>query len=507
MHEKDNLDYSRLLFIKSIIPTFILEQVTYKIIDCNDAAANLHRLRNRDEIIGKTLLELDYTHTFLKRIEQAVKEGIDRFEWSLECPNGEKWDGSFYLMKFDHHNQNFLQLNIWDVTEYKQKENALVLANEELRATNEQLLANEEKLRQQFDELENTQKLKEEKIKILSAYDNLTGIKNRCFWEETLLEMEADEEVLPLSILMADINGLRQVNDELGPEAGNKLLIITAQLLEEVVGENGIVARIGGDEFAVLLPNQGVEEAQSLIHEIEKKCQLLEGRGVNLSLSVGAATRFSSDESIFNTLFASEDKMFNKKLLDTKSYRSHLITSLMDIMGEITFETKEHCQRLVEFSIKVAQEMDLKNGQIEKLEILSIMHDIGKLVIPEYILGKPGPLNKEEWIEMKKHSEIGYRIAKKIPELSHVAEEILSHHERWDGTGYPQGLEKEEIPLESRILAVVDAFDAMTSDRVYRKAMTTDLAIKELLDNAGTQFDPHIVEVFVNDVLGYPENK
>lgn len=345
------------------------------------------------------------------------------------------------------------------------------------------------------------QKMYEEKINYLGSHDLLTGVYNRSYFEEKLLEYDKLENLHPISMLIADINGLKDVNNKFGQESGNKLLINAVNVIKKLVSKQDIVARIGGDEFAVLLPNRDEEDAQALITQIKKGCQRVDEDGITLSISIGTATKYSTDENIYNTMFLSEERMYNKKLLESKSYRSHLIESLMNVMSEKTFETKEHCQRLASLSKKVAEQMNLQDDQIEKLKVLSLMHDIGKIAVPEYILAKPELLNYEEWVEMKKHTEIGYRIAKKTPEFSYIADEILSHHERWDGKGYPQGLKGTEIPLESRILAVVDAFDAMTSDRVYRKAMSIDEAIEELMENAGTQFDPFIVDVFVNKII------
>ena len=345
------------------------------------------------------------------------------------------------------------------------------------------------------------QKIKEARIDFLSTRDGLTGVYNRSYFEEKLWEFDDLAKALPISIIVADINGLKEVNDKSGQQAGNKLLINAAHIINKLIDKNDIIARIGGDEFAVLLPNRSEEDSEALVVKIKNECKVLEEQGIYLSMSLGVAVKNNINESIHNTMYISEERMYNKKLLESKSTRSHLIESLMNVMSEKTFETKEHCHRLSNLSKKLAEKMHLKDDQIEKLKILSIMHDIGKIAVPEYILSKPGALNNAEWTEMKKHTEIGYRIAKKTPELAIIAEEILSHHERWDGKGYPQGLKGPEIPLESRIIAVVDAFDAMTNDRVYRKAISIEDAIKELINNAGTQFDPFIVDVFVNQVI------
>lgn len=161
-------------------------------------------------------------------------------------------------------------------------------------------------------------------------------------------------------------------------------------------------------------------------------------------------------------------------------------------------ETEEHASRLIKLSRAVGQKMKLKDEQLNELELLCTLHDIGKIGISDVILNKPGKLTAEEWEVMKTHPEIGYRIAMSTPELSAIAPYILHHHERYDGKGYPEGLKGKEIPLLSRILAVVDAYDAMTEDRPYRKAMSKDEAILEIKKNSGTQIDPNIAEIFIN---------
>ena len=157
----------------------------------------------------------------------------------------------------------------------------------------------------------------------------------------------------------------------------------------------------------------------------------------------------------------------------------------------------EHAERLVALSRMIASTLNLSQSDKDRLELLATLHDIGKVAISDNILTKPGTLTQEEWAEMKRHPEIGYRIAMSSPELIPVAEGILCHQERWDGTGYPQALKGEKIPLLSRIIAVVDAYDAMTQDRPYRRSMTREAALAEIMSNAGTQFDPTIAQIFV----------
>lgn len=189
--------------------------------------------------------------------------------------------------------------------------------------------------------------------------------------------------------------------------------------------------------------------------------------------------------------------MYQQKLLQGKSFRNSIINTLLAMLYEKSTETEEHCKRLEAYCVAIGQKMNLTTKDLDELSLLALLHDIGKVVIPPSLLKKPGPLTPAEWEEMRRHPEIGYRIARESTELASISNLILSHHERWDGKGYPRGLIGEDIPLACRIISVVDAFDAMTNNRVYRKAMSVEEAITEIKKNAGTQFDPQIVEVFL----------
>lgn len=336
----------------------------------------------------------------------------------------------------------------------------------------------------------------EERIKYLSFHDKLTGLYNRAFFEEELKRLDT-ERCLPLSLLMGDVNGLKVANDVFGHEEGDKLLQQIAQLFHEIFRKEDIIARVGGDEFAVILPNVDFHVLNEIVDRIKERCSSGQGEKIPLSISMGYATKTKPEQDISVVLNQAENSMYNNKLVESRSIRSSIIASLRQTLDERTHETEKHAQRLKDYSVKIGKKLGLDISWLNELELLAMLHDIGKIAIPDSILNKPGLLTEQEHAIMQKHSEIGYRIASTTPELVIIADGILSHHERWDGKGYPQGLAGEEIPLISRIVAVVDAFDAMVNDRIYRKAITREAAIEEIKKCSGAQFDPRIVGVFL----------
>ncbi|MBC7765344.1 MAG: HD-GYP domain-containing protein [Hyphomonadaceae bacterium] len=187
--------------------------------------------------------------------------------------------------------------------------------------------------------------------------------------------------------------------------------------------------------------------------------------------------------------------------MENKSARSNLVSSLKRALFENSCETEEHAQRMLALANRFSGILGLSENETDELGLLAILHDIGKVGISQSIVSKQGKLTEQEWEEIKKHPEIGYRIAESSAQISHIAELILYHHERFDGTGYPQGLSREQIPRLSRIIAVIDAFDVMTHERPYKKAISHEQAIEELQRCSGTQFDPKIVKIFVEKML------
>ena len=339
----------------------------------------------------------------------------------------------------------------------------------------------------------------EDRLRYLSETDMLTKLYNRYSFEEKSKELDT-EESLPLGIIMGDVNGLKIVNDTLGHLEGDKLLINISEILKEICESKGYVFRWGGDEFMILLPNFNEEECDKIIEDINNKCSNTQYEFIQLSIALAGEVKNNLDEDIYDYIKRAEEKLYRKKLLEKKSVKSTIMESLKKSLEEKNLETQEHTERVTEYALNIGKIMKLRTSELDELILSAELHDIGKIAINEEILLKKGKLTDEEFEIIKTHTEKGYRIISASSELGNVAKCVLTHHEKYDGTGYPLGLKGDEIPIIARIINVADSYDAMTNDRVYKKAMKEDEAIKELKRCSGSQFDPDIVEHFIKHI-------
>lgn len=338
----------------------------------------------------------------------------------------------------------------------------------------------------------------EDSLKYFSTHDYLTGLYNRAFFEEEMKRLET-LDLSPVTIIACDVDGLKIINDTLGHGKGDELLRSAAAVLTETFprGE-AIVARIGGDEFVVLLPGVSYEEAQKALQHIQTLVEKYNASssGIPLSISLGAATS-RGGEPLSSVYRQADTNMYRDKLNRSSVVRHNIVQALMTALAERDFISEGHVHRLQELVTMLGTALNLKPHEMNNLNLLAQVHDIGKVGVPDNILLKPGRLTQDEWEAVKRHCEIGYRIACSAPELSAVAELILHHHEWWNGNGYPQGLKGEEIHICCRILAIADAYDAMVSGRPYQAPRTPEEALEELKKFKGIQFDPYMVDVFV----------
>lgn len=342
----------------------------------------------------------------------------------------------------------------------------------------------------------------EEQLKYLSLHDPLTGLYNRAYFEEEMRRLESGR-YNPVSIIVCDVDGLKLVNDTLGHQCGDDLLVAAADAIRESFRGGDMIARIGGDEFAILLPNSDRNVVESACARIRAAVEKYSAANPDLplSMSIGSATGAAASVSPGDLFKEADNNMYREKLHRSQSTRSALVQTLMKALEERDFITEGHAERLQNLVALLAKSIGLPERRIADLRLLAQFHDIGKVGISDRILNKPGPLTIEEVSEMQRHCEIGHRIAQVAADMAHIADWILKHHEWWNGGGYPVGLKGEEIPLECRILAIVDAYDAMTSDRPYRKAMSPEEVVAELKKYAGIQFDPQLVPVFLQVLM------
>lgn len=458
----------RNIFESSSDAIFIIDE--NKVIDCNTATIFLLGYQSKDSILGKSPSDLSprkqpngelSSEKIFDIYNYSIMNGKYRFEWWHQRPDGSLIPVEIIITSIILNGKKVFHFLCRDISERKQME---------------------------------------QKLEYLSYHDQLTGLYNRRFFEQELSRLDV-EESLPMTIAMADINGLKLINDSFGHAVGDECLRKVADVITKGCRAKDIVCRLAGDEFVIISPNTNNSEVERIVENI-KLLALKEKVGlVDVSISFGYETKRNKEDLMLDVLKKAEDYMYRKKLYESPSMRGKTIHAIITTLHEKNSREEQHSRRVSELCESMGNALGLPEDAVRELKIVGLLHDIGKIGIEESILNKNGKLTNEEWEEVKKHPEIGYRILSTVNDFSEMAEYVLAHHERWDGKGYPKGLKGQEIPLQARIITIADAYDAMISERSYRNPLTKEAAIQELKSNVGLQFNPEYVEVFIEKVL------
>lgn len=357
--------------------------------------------------------------------------------------------------------------------------------------------------------------------------DILTGLYNHRYFQEMLKEyfLKGVSEKNPLSLIIMDIDYFKNYNDNFGHLAGDEVLKIFGALLKENVGETGFAARYGGEEFVIVLPGCHSRDAVQKAKEIKSKIDSHKFYGEEhqpggkLTVSCGVATSPTHATKAKELIKQADNALYRAKSLnknkvelyfsvfedlDLDENERDLLNSIRTLVSVINAKdryTYGHSERVTGYSLKLARKISLAESEIRMLKYAAFLHDIGKIEIERDILNKPGRLNEEEWYMLKQHPRWGSDIVKSVKQLRPIVPVILYHHENYDGSGYPKGLHKDEIPLLARIIRIADSYDAMTSHRAYKRNMSPYEAITELQRCSGTMFDPGLTGLFIDIIM------
>ena len=335
---------------------------------------------------------------------------------------------------------------------------------------------------------------RDQSIDYYMYHDHLTGLKNRRYLREYFQANEGG-----LGFILIDIDGLKVINDSFGLEKGDALLLKVSSFISEFSDEKSFIARSSGDEFMMVFNDACEKHIKEKVKEIQVKSQDLCVDQISISISLGWALQ--GNRPIDECLKAAENMLHKRKIYAGPSFRSKIIDTMMSTLHESNPREEAHSKRVSDYSYKLAKALRLSEKEAEEMKLAGLLHDIGKIAVQNRVVNKIGKLSEEEYVEMKLHAEKGYRILSSIENMGDIAIFIKHHHERFDGAGYPSGLKGNQIPLYSRIITIADSYDAMISERPYKEALSRENGIKELRKHSGSQFDPTIVEVFINQVL------
>lgn len=335
-------------------------------------------------------------------------------------------------------------------------------------------------------------KHRHDRMKYLQEYDALTGLLSRKSIETEIQKYSGRGNILTVVIL--DINGLRILNDAYGHDVGDKIIREVSEAVRCVSDGYLCSGRWGSDEIIILLPFSVQKSVANFIDRVKEQIDNI--RKNDYGITFGWATS-RHNESFDRLTQNAEENLYSNKILEKSNIRRMMIDSIMNTLHQKNPREEKHSVRVSMICEEIAKELGFSDYEVKRISLAALMHDVGKIVVDEKILNKPGKLSDEEWVSIKRHPEIGFKILSTSTDTIDIANSVLVHHERWDGKGYPKGIKGKEIPVAARIIAVADAYDAMTAYRTYRERMDCCEAVSEINRCSGTQFDPMVVEAFM----------
>lgn len=348
------------------------------------------------------------------------------------------------------------------------------------------------------------QKEYEEKLLHLSTHDPLTNLFNRNHFEQRIEEFVVPKDQV-VAVLLAEVNGLKILNEAFGQNEGNRLLKKVAKILQASTSENDYLARIGGDDFAVVLTGRNREDYQAVAEDVTKKLSSIRmPGGMDMSVSVAFSVVDEEERTLEKAFDEAEKSLQTRKIYEEAPIMENLVQTVMTALHVRNKREEHHSRRVSFLSEQLGRAAGLSESEVGQLRLAGLFHDIGKIAISEEILNKHGELTQEEFSEIQRHVEIGYRLLSSVEDMGPIAHVVLAHHEWINGTGYPRGLKGEAIPLQARIVSIADAYDAMTSSRTYKQQYSSQYAARELKACSGTQFDTDLAKRFIEDVLFLP---
>ncbi len=381
----------------------------------------------------------------------------------------------------------------YQTTEKADRASELKIANKELAYQT----AEKQKRADEFIIINNTLINQYEKIENLTYRDQTTGLYNRKYFLKMLENYDHDEN-LPISVIVGDVNGLALINDSFGNAPVDEIMIKVSKLLKKFVRREDVIFRLNHGGFAIILPRTDYDTSSKIVHDLKLQASQEKVGHFDISISCGVQTKGSLKTKLKEIIQSAYEELITNKKAESTLVEHNTINLIMKMLFEKNSREMLHSARVGKICERIAQRMNLSQDVTNSIRMAGMLHDIGKIGIDEAILNKVGKLDDQEWKEVKKHTEIGYRILSASNEFANFAEDVLKHHERMDGKGYPKGIKGEDISLTSRIISIADTYDALTSDRPYRSALSEEVAIKEIVKSSGHQFDPAIVEIFVN---------